>query len=227
MISQVIAKDAEPTVVILMGPPGSGKGTQAVQIASHLNIPHISTGEMFRGHMKNNTDLGKRVKEYMDSGKLVPDSVVIDMLKERIAQPDCKNGFLLDGFPRTVAQGEELTALLGTKYRVVVLDLIVSDKAIMDRLSNRRTCSQCFRTYHNLYAPPKKKDVCDVCGGDLIQRKDDMPEVIQERLKVYHSQTKPLQQFFQQKGNYIAIDGEKAPEDVFKSCLQALQRAPV
>ncbi len=227
MISQIKAEDAEPTVVILMGPPGSGKGTAAVQMSSQLKIPHISTGEMFRGHMKNNTDLGKQVKGLIDAGKLVPDEIVLDMLKERISSPDCKNGFILDGFPRTVPQAEELNKLLGTKYRVIVLDLIVSDKMIMDRLSGRRTCSKCFRTYHILYNPPKKEGICDACGGELIQRKDDMPEVIQERLKIYHSQTKPLQQFYQQKGNYVAIDGEKKPDEVLKACLQVLQKAPV
>lgn len=216
------AIESTPTVVILMGPPGSGKGTQAFKLASELKIPHISTGDMFRNHMKSNTELGNRVRNYLDQGKLVPDQVVIDMLQERILKPDCANGFLLDGFPRTVAQADELKKLLGNKYRLVVLDLQVSDAVVKERISGRRMCPSCGMSYHVIYSPPKKEGICDNCGGEIIQRKDDREEVVQERLNVYHEQTKPLEAYYKKEGHYITIDGEKSPKDVFQECLQAI-----
>ncbi len=226
MNSTLNAATDAPQVVIMMGPPGSGKGTQAIRIAADLKLPHISTGDILRMHLKNRTDIGQMIRNYLDTGKLVPDQVVIDMLKTRIAEPDCANGFILDGFPRTVAQAEELNKMLGNKYKVTVLDLTLSDKSVVDRITGRRTCSQCGKMYHIVFSPPKKQGVCDACGGELSQRSDDNEQIVQERLNAYHAQIQPLIEFYQSKGIYTQIDGEKTPDEVFKACMQILSQTP-
>ena len=180
--------------IIMLGAPGAGKGTQAKQIADKYGVPHISTGDIFRANIKNGTELGKKAKEYMDQGLLVPDELTCDLVMDRIQQDDCKNGFILDGFPRTIPQAEALTAALekiGQKMDYAI-DVDVPDENIVKRMGGRRACVGCGATYHLVYAAPKKEGICDNCGAELILRDDDKPETVQKRLGVYHEQTQPL-----------------------------------
>lgn len=198
-------QNSEQTVVILLGPPGSGKGTQATQITKELAIPHISTGDILRENIRKDTPLGREAKKYMDAGKLGPDELVLNMVKERIAQPDCARGYLLDGVPRTLAQAEFLETILNPNAKLVVISLDVSDEAIIKRMAGRLTCKQCGAVYNKFFSPPKQEGVCDKCGGELYQRVDDKEDVVKERLRVYHSQTKPVIQFYERKAFCIRL----------------------
>ncbi len=206
----------EKTVIILLGPPGSGKGTQAVQITNELDIPHISTGDLFRYNIKNNTALGKEAQRYMDAGKLVPDSLVLNMLADRVSQEDCANGYLLDGFPRTIAQAQAFVA----DANLLIFNLSVSDELIIQRISGRLVCKECGRVYNKYFTPPKSEKHCDHCNGEVYQRSDDQPEVVQERLKVYHEQTKPLIGFYESKGAIHHLDGEKEAGQIFAELME-------
>lgn len=200
-----------------MGLPGAGKGTQAEQIVEKYNIPHISTGDMFRAAMKNNTELGKKAKSFMDNGDLVPDEVTNGIVRERLAEDDAKNGFLLDGFPRTVEQAEELENILndlGTELDAVI-NIEVDKDVLMKRLTGRWICRTCGKTYHEIYNPPKVPEKCDLDGGELYQRDDDKKETVEKRLNVNMKQTKPLLDFYSEKGKLHNINGEQDIKDVF------------
>lgn len=215
-------QQSDKRVVILLGPPGSGKGTQAVRLSKALAIPHISTGDLFRENLSKNTDLGKKAREYMDKGQLVPDEVVLDMLFARVAQPDCANGYLLDGFPRTIAQAEALDRHIG-KNSLVALNLEVSDDAILKRMAGRLTCKGCGQIYNRFLAPSQVEGKCDKCGGELYQRTDDNLAVVEERLRVYHKQTKPLIEYYDKKKVLKTVNGEQAPDQVFSDLQRALE----
>lgn len=192
----VHAKEKEkPLVLILLGPPGSGKGTQAALLREKLKTPHISTGDILRDHIRRSTELGKQAKEYIDKGQLVPDPLIMDLLFSRVAEKDCINGYILDGFPRTLAQAESLQAHLKHE-RVFIINLDIKDEEVIERLTKRLTCQQCGTPYHLIYTPPRAEGLCDKCGGILVQRTDDTKEVIAQRLKVYHMQTSPLIQYY-------------------------------
>ena len=210
--------------LIMLGAPGAGKGTQAAKVAESLHIPHISTGDIFRANIKNGTELGKKAKAFMDAGKLVPDELTCDLVADRLAQSDCSEGFILEGFPRTIPQAEaleEVLTKLGTKIDYAV-NIDVPDEAIVSRMSGRRACVGCGATYHIVYNPPRTENVCDVCGQTLILRDDDKPETVQTRLKVYHDQTQPLIDFYSGKGALVTVDGTMGLEDVFKAILKAI-----
>ena len=209
-------------VVILLGPPGSGKGTQAERLTKDLGIPHISTGDLFRENISKDTELGKRAKTFMNAGKLVPDEVVLDMLFDRVSRPDSTNGYLLDGFPRTIAQAEALDKHLSSSAKLVVLDLEVPDDMIVKRAEGRLTCKTCSSIYNRYFSPPETEGVCDKCKGELMQRPDDKLEVVQERLRVYHKQTHPLIEYYTKKGVLTSVDGTQSPDEVFKSLKASL-----
>lgn len=203
--------------VVLLGPPGAGKGTQAIRIADHFGIPHISTGDIFRRAVAQETVLGLEAKSYMNRGELVPDEVVIGIVRQRLEEPDCAGGFLLDGFPRTLPQAEALTTALAASGRTLdkVLNIEVEKADLIKRLTGRRTCRGCGKVYHLIFDPPRSQDECDVCGGGLWQRDDDSEATVLNRLKVYEDQTAPLIDFYSDKGLLVTIDGSKAVEDVF------------
>ncbi len=209
--------------IIMLGAPGAGKGTQAKQIADHYSIPHISTGDIFRANIKQGTELGKKAKEYMDKGALVPDELTCDLVMDRIKQDDCANGFVLDGFPRTIPQAEALENALnaiGQKMDFAI-DVDVPDDNIIGRMSGRRACLNCGATYHIVSIPPKKEGICDKCGEPLVQRDDDKEETVKNRLSVYHEQTQPLINFYQERDILRTVDGTRPMEDVF-SAIQAI-----
>jgi len=211
--------------LILLGPPGAGKGTQAVKLKEKFNIPHISTGDIFRENIKNGTELGKKAKEYMDKGALVPDELVIGIVTSRLSEDDCKKGFLLDGFPRTVHQAEELGKYFEKsgreKYKVI--DIFVDKEELVQRLSGRRLCKACGAVYHVAGMPSKVQGICDTCGGELYQRPDDNEETVANRIEVYNSQTKPLTDYYNKKGNIIRIDGMIGLEEVFVEIVKAIE----
>lgn len=211
--------------LVLVGPPGAGKGTQAQFISSHLSIPKISTGDIFRANVSGNTGLGRKAKEYMDRGDLVPDEVTIAMVRDRLAEEDAQEGFLLDGFPRNVPQAETLKKILAEMDRKldVVLELVVDDDEVVRRLSGRRTCRKCGRIWHEIFDPPTKSGICDVCGGELFQRDDDREETIRHRLEVYQEQTAPLASFYADEGILLGLDATGPVEDVTERALVALQ----
>ncbi len=210
--------------IIMLGAPGAGKGTQAKMIADKFGIPHISTGDIFRANIKNGTELGKKAKEYMDQGQLVPDELTVEILLDRVAQDDCKNGYVLDGFPRTIPQADvldkELTKL-GDKVDYAI-NVDVPDENIVRRMSGRRACLKCGATYHIEHIPPKKEGICDTCGSELVQRDDDKPETVQNRLKVYHEQTQPLIEYYDGKNILRTVDGTKDMQEVFNSIVSIL-----
>lgn len=210
--------------LVLVGPPGAGKGTQAEFIAEHFGVPKISTGDIFRANVSGGTDLGRLAKKYMDAGDLVPDEVTNAMVRDRLAQPDASDGFLLDGFPRNVAQAQELNGILGELGAPlsVVLDLDVDFDEVVKRLSGRRTCKLCGHVWHLEYDAPKQAGICDKCGGDLFQRDDDRPETVRHRLEVYAQQTAPLIDFYRTAGKLVAIDALGAVEDVTERAIGAL-----
>ena len=207
--------------IILLGAPGAGKGTQAAVICDYLKIPTISTGNIIRAALKSGTEMGLKAKSFIDNGQLVPDDVVIGIIKERLAEGDCGNGFILDGFPRTIPQAEALDAM-GVQIDKIV-DIDVSDKEIVHRLSGRRVCESCGATYHLDYNKPKAEGVCDACAGTLIQRKDDSPETIQQRLAVYHEQTQPLEDYYKAQGKLAVVPGEGAIEEIPRLTIAALE----
>ena len=207
--------------IILLGAPGAGKGTQAEVISQKLNIPSLSTGNMLREAQKKGTPLGQQAKSYMESGQLVPDELVIGIIKERMAQPDCAGGFILDGFPRTVAQAEALDQMGVAIDRVIEID--VPDKAIVTRMSGRRVCEGCGASYHLTHNPPAAEGVCDKCGGKLVTRKDDDPKTVQQRLETYHRQTQPLVDYYQKAGKLRTIDGNQPLEEASAAILRALE----
>ncbi len=207
-----------------MGPPGAGKGTQAEFIAAHFTVPKISTGDIFRANVSGGTELGRMAKKYMDAGDLVPDEVTNAMVRERLAEPDAKDGFLLDGFPRNVEQAKELDTVLSALGIAlsVVLDLDVDPDEVVRRLSGRRTCKKCGHVWHLEYDPPTVPNVCDRCGGELYQRDDDHPETVRHRLDVYYSQTAPLIEFYGQREQLVAIDAIGPVEDVTERAITVL-----
>jgi adenylate kinase len=206
----------EHVYIVLLGAPGVGKGTQAEKLAKELSIPHISTGDMFREAVARGTEMGMKAKEYMDRGELVPDDVVIGVVKERLSQPDCANGFILDGFPRTVAQAEALERVMEELGKNIeyAISIDVAEDEIVRRLSGRRTCEACGKVYHVIYNPPKQEGVCDACGGALYQRDDDREETIRNRLRVYNEKTAPLIDFYARRGVLKRIDGSKPVDEV-------------
>jgi len=218
-------KDVNQQIVILLGAPGSGKGTQAVRLSKELAIPHISTGDLFRENMSKNTPLGEKAKSFINAGKLVPDELVLEMLFDRVAKPDAEKGYLLDGFPRTIPQAEALDKRLGDKVSLVVLDLEVPDDAIIKRAIGRLTCGECGKMYNTYFSAPQKENRCDVCDVELTKRADDTLEVVQERLKVYHSQTKPLEDYYDKKGVLHRVDGTQSPDQVYQSLLKHLNKS--
>jgi len=211
--------------MILMGPPGAGKGTQAEMLIEHFRIPHISTGDMFRAAIKEQTPLGLKAKEYMDAGALVPDEVTIGIVADRLAQADCSNGFLLDGFPRTAAQADALAKILSDLNMGLdgVINIEVDDAILLERLTGRRVCKQCAATFHTVFNPPQTQGVCDRCGGELYQRNDDNLETAQNRLKVYNEQTEPLIAYYSEQGLLKRIQGDQDIEQVFRDILDALE----
>ncbi|MCH5185577.1 MAG: adenylate kinase [Oscillospiraceae bacterium] len=206
--------------LILLGPPGAGKGTQAKSISEKLDICTISTGAMLRAAIRDNTPLGKEAQEYIDKGKLVPDETVVAIVKERLSLPDCEKGYILDGFPRTIAQAEAIDKN-GIKIDKV-LSLEVDDDVITERLSGRRECKECGATYHILYNPSEKGEKCDKCGGELICRKDDEPETIRNRMKVYHEETEPIKAYYETQGKVVTVKGRDKVEDTQKAVFSAL-----
>ena len=207
--------------LILLGAPGAGKGTQAEVIAEHLNIPTISTGNIIREALKSGTEMGLKAKEFMDAGKLVPDEIVIGIIKERLAQPDCANGFILDGFPRTIPQAEALDRMGVVIDRVI--DIEVADETITQRVSGRRVCPSCGASYHVDYKRPAVENVCDRCGDTLSQRKDDHPDTVRERLQVYHEQTEPLKGYYAQSGKLYIVEGQEEVADTTRLTLAAVE----
>ena len=209
---------------ILLGPPGAGKGTQAVKIVEKYGIPHISTGDIFRENIKKGTELGKKAQEYMNKGELVPDDLVIAIATARLLEDDCKNGFLLDGFPRTVYQAEKLDEFLEAHNSKIdkVVDISVGKEELMIRLTGRRVCKKCGASYHIVNITPKKEGVCDICGGPLIQRDDDNAETAANRIEVYEEQTRPLVDYYKKAGNLVLIDGTTGLENVFADIVRAL-----
>ena len=210
--------------IVMLGAPGAGKGTQAKMIAAKYQIPHISTGDIFRANIKNGTELGKKAKSYMDQGLRVPDELTVDLVIDRLAQDDCKNGYILDGFPRTIPQAEALDAALaklGEKMDYAI-DVDVPDENIVSRMSGRRACTGCGATYHIVYNPSKKGECCEVCGEKLILRDDDKPETVQKRLNVYHEQTQPLIDYYTKQSILRTVDGTQDMNDVFAEIVKIL-----
>jgi len=210
--------------IVMLGAPGAGKGTQAKMIADKYEIPHISTGDIFRANIKNGTELGKEAKTYMDQGALVPDELTVRILLDRVAKADCTNGYVLDGFPRTIPQAEVLDAKLSEMNEKIdyAINVDVPDENIVRRMSGRRACVNCGATYHLVHAPPKKEGICDKCGNELILRDDDKEETVKNRLKVYHDQTQPLIDFYTAKGVLKSVDGTVDMMDVFKAITDIL-----
>ena len=210
--------------IVFMGPPGAGKGTQAEKIVENYQIPHISTGDMFRKAIKDQTELGMEAKRYMDQGALVPDHVTIGIVKDRLSESDCKSGFLLDGFPRTVDQAKALDEILTSLDSKIdyVINIDVDLDILKERLTGRRMCRSCGATYHMIFNPPKNADVCDKCGGELYQRKDDNEETVGNRLNVYVSQTKPLLDYYSLAGNLVNINGQQSIDLVFEEIREVL-----
>lgn len=210
--------------LIMLGAPGAGKGTQAKKIAEKYQVPHISTGDIFRANIKNGTELGNKAKSYMDQGHLVPDELTCDLVVDRINQADCKNGYVLDGFPRTIPQAEALKAALDKMGETIdyAIDVEVPDENIVNRMGGRRACPGCGCTYHIEHNPPKVEDICDVCGAKLVLRDDDKPETVTKRLSVYHEQTKPLIDFYKKEGVLREVDGTQDLNDVFQAITEIL-----
>ena len=207
--------------LILLGAPGAGKGTQAEMICNHLSVPTISTGNIIRAALKAETEMGLKAKEFINNGQLVPDEVVIGIIKERLAEDDCKNGFILDGFPRTIPQAEALDEM-GIEIDKVI-DIEVPDEKIVERMSGRRVCPACGNSYHLLYKKPEKDGICNACGAELIIRADDHPNTVKERLDVYHSQTEPLKDFYGKKGKLFIVEGQEEVADTSALVLKALE----
>ena len=221
----IINKGKQIMKIIMLGAPGAGKGTQAKMIAEKFGIPHISTGDIFRANIKNGTELGKKAKEYMDQGQLVPDELTVQILLDRVAEADCKDGYVLDGFPRTIPQADvldkELTKLGDQVDFAINVD--VPDENIIRRMSGRRACLKCGATYHIEHIPPKKEGICDTCGSELVQRDDDKPETVKNRLSVYHEQTQPLIEYYTEKNILKTVDGTRDMQEVFSDIVDILK----
>lgn len=215
-------------ILALFGPPGSGKGTQAKVLVQKLGIPQLSTGDMLREAIKQGTELGTQAKEYMNKGQLVPDSLMVDLIQSRIQAPDCKAGFMLDGFPRTVAQAEALDKMLGAQKLSLehVVSFKVDRKELVGRLSGRLVCSKCGASYHDTSKPPVKAGVCDVCGGSVIKRDDDKPAVVETRLETFLASTKPVEEFYRARGRLREVNAEGSEADILGRILGAIGRAP-
>ena len=211
-------------IIVMLGAPGAGKGTQAAMICDKYDIPHVSTGDIFRANIKNGTELGKKAKAFMDEGKLVPDELTIELLLDRVSQDDCAKGYVLDGFPRTIPQAEVLTNALAKAGEKVdfAINVDVPDENIIKRMSGRRSCPKCGASYHVEFVPPKKEGICDVCGSELIQREDDKPETVKNRLSVYHDQTQPLIEYYEKASALQAVDGTKDKDEVFADIVSIL-----
>ena len=214
-----------PTYILLMGPPASGKGTQAVRLQDHLELPHVASGDLFRYNLKNETELGLRAKDYMERGDLVPDDITIAMVLDRLSRSDCAKGALLDGFPRTLAQAEALDRALAVKGHKIdlVLNIEVPQEELIARVTGRRLCRQCGASYHTRFSPPEESGVCDKCGGELYQRDDDTEAVARTRLEVYEDQTKPLINYYEAQGVLVDIDGDRSIDAVTESLLGAIE----
>ena len=210
--------------IIMLGAPGAGKGTQAKMIAEKYGVPHVSTGDIFRANIKEGTELGKEAKQYMDQGLLVPDELTVKILLDRVAKDDCKNGYVLDGFPRTIPQAEVLDKALNELGDRIdyAIDVEVPDENIVKRMGGRRACLTCGATYHIEHVPPKKEGICDKCGSELVLRDDDKPETVKNRLSVYHEQTQPLIDFYTEKGVLRTVDGTQDMKDVFAAIVKIL-----
>ena len=210
--------------IIMLGAPGAGKGTQAKMIAEKYGVPHVSTGDIFRANIKEGTELGKEAKQYMDQGLLVPDELTVKILLDRVAKDDCKNGYVLDGFPRTIPQAEVLDKALNELVDKIdyAIDVDVPDENIVKRMGGRRACLTCGATYHIEHVPPKKEGICDKCGSELVLRDDDKPETVKNRLSVYHEQTQPLIDFYTEKGVLRTVDGTQDMKDVFAAIVKIL-----
>ena len=210
--------------IIMLGAPGAGKGTQAKKIADKYQIPHISTGDIFRANIKEGTELGKKAKSYMDQGLLVPDELTLELIMDRFQNPDCANGYVLDGFPRTIPQAEALTAALEKNGETIdyAINVEVPDENIVARMSGRRACLACGATYHVVYAPTKEEGICDRCGEKLVLRDDDKPETVKKRLDVYHSQTQPLIDYYTKQGKLVEVDGTQSVDAVFDAIVKIL-----
>lgn len=210
--------------LILLGPPGAGKGTQAARICQKYSIPHISTGDIFRRHIKEGTEFGKKAQEYMNKGELVPDNLVLEIAEARLIEEDCKNGFLLDGFPRTVNQAKQLDKFLCERNLIIdkVLDIKVDKEILMTRLIGRRVCRNCGATYHVINMPPEKDGICDVCGTELYQRTDDTAATVENRIEVYNALTVPLVEYYEKVGNIAHIDGSKGLDNVLGDIVNVL-----
>ena len=207
--------------IIMLGAPGAGKGTQAAVLCEHFGIPTISTGNMIREALKNGTEMGLKAKSYMDDGKLVPDEVVIGIVKERLSEDDCKKGFILDGFPRTIPQAEALDAM-GVDIQYVI-NIDVPDEVITKRMSGRRVCQDCGRPYHTESLKPQVEGICDDCGGTLVQRKDDHPDTVLARLDVYHKETEPLADYYRKQGKLVNVEGQNTVADTTAAVLKAIE----
>lgn len=205
--------------LVFLGPPGAGKGTVAQKIAGHFAIPHVSTGDLFRGEIKAQSELGRKVESILKSGELVPDDLTIDLVKKRLSEKDATKGFILDGFPRTTAQADRLLEITSIDYAI---NFVIPDKTVIQRLSGRRTCKNCGNMHHIQFMPPKKEGMCDVCGGTLITREDDRPEAIANRLQVYQKQTQPLIAYFKDKNLLVDIDAKPAPEAVLEMVKEVI-----
>lgn len=210
--------------IIMLGAPGAGKGTQALKLAEKYCIPHISTGDIFRMNMKAGTELGVKAKAYIDKGQLVPDDLVIDLIVDRVKEDDCVNGYILDGFPRTIPQAQNFDSALEEMGKKVdyCIDIEVLDENIIERMSGRRTCLDCGATYHITYNPPKTEDICDCCGKKVVLRDDDKPETVKKRLAVYHEQTQPLKDYYETKDVLVGVDGTQGIEEIFGSIVEIL-----
>jgi len=212
-------------ILIFLGAPGSGKGTQATRLARELEIPHISTGDLFRENIKNQTELGAKAQAFMDKGNLVPDALVLDMLFDRVSRPDCERGYILDGFPRRITQADAFQERLQSHEEILALNLEVSDEEIVQRLTGRLTCRSCGNVFHKIYTPPKLDGACDQCSGELYQRTDDSEEVVRQRLRVYHEETKPLIEYYAKQDVLITIAGDQEPGEVFTQLVSVVKEA--
>ncbi|MFZ0565303.1 MAG: adenylate kinase [Chlamydiales bacterium] len=227
IVSIVIMRNpsTDPTVLIMLGAPGAGKGTQAIHLSDQLKLPRISTGDLFRENLKKNTDLGKQARAYMEKGELVPDPLVLSMLFKRVDQKDCKKGYILDGFPRTIPQAIALDEKLSAaKSQTIVLSLEVPDEEVVDRLTGRLICEVCQAPYHKKAHPPKQDKICDRCGGHLIQRADDSEAVVRDRLQVFHEQTEPLKEYYRVQEKLILIDGSLSKENTMAQIDASLKK---